>query len=551
MSEIFYSGKLLDVLMQRKYSCCFHYDVSDGRTHFTANFPVGTVFRTEANDPIEGLLTSLTLDEADKPPILRFYQSFEQALTTPGKDEYLETMIHVNTEQLGTALVLAAQYSCGEDGIATSITGYIVSIANFDFNARHKDEAGLKRKAPFPVDLVTYRMENATENFAVVQFDIIRFKLLNEQYGEEVGDAVLENIRANLERVWAREAVTARCGADIFAVFTEYSDTKELESRIAMVRKRLQNFHNIKYTFSVGVYLVKDKSVSLRKMVDCAAIARKEAKNTSANALLYYEDKLTDELHCRHEVESEMQQALETGQFQVYLQPKCCTHNGEIIGAEALVRWVHPEKGIIPPDKFIPIFESNGFIERLDNYIHEEVCKILRKWLDAGMECVPVSVNVSRIYLNNQELPLKLRRLVDIYRIPLHLFQVEITETYENMEAEAIINCFKDCGFTLLMDDFGAGYSSLNTLKNTKFDVIKLDRDFFGNSMMSERGQKIVTHTIAMTNDIGLEIVAEGVETTEQADFLDQNGCKYAQGYLYDKPLPLSDFEKKLFGKDI
>jgi EAL domain-containing protein (putative c-di-GMP-specific phosphodiesterase class I) len=183
--------------------------------------------------------------------------------------------------------------------------------------------------------------------------------------------------------------------------------------------------------------------------------------------------------------------------------------------------------------------------------MHRRVCQIIRKWLDAGVKPVPVSVNVSRVYLDDPNLANELKEVVEEYDIPLELFQVEITETYENKEADSTIKRLKKAGFTLLMDDFGSGYSSLNTLKNTPFDVIKLDREFFGHSMLTDRGQKILTHTIAMTNDIGMEIVAEGVETKEQAAFLDANGCKFAQGYLYYRPEPLDVFEENAFGHSV
>lgn len=541
MDNCSYSDNLVSILLRRKFSCCFHYDAKTKTSEFQSNFPKEVLFNMQAADPVEGLLLSPAVFSSDKTAVADFYKDYRKALHEKSGEKYIETLVRANIDGKNITMSIAVQIETGEDGLACGMTGYMASVANFG--------GSMQTKAPFPVDVVMKKMMSAKENFAVVQFDIIRFKLLNEEYGENTGDAVLEHIRSNLGRVWGRDAVTARFGADIFTVFTEYSDISELEEHIEKVCSELQQFGEIKYKFSFGVYLVKDKNIPLRKMTDNAAIARKSAKDNAARPIKYYEEKFADELHNRHAIESEMQEALESGQFQVYLQPKCRIGDGKVIGAEALVRWIHPDKGIIPPDKFIPVFESNGFIEELDRYVHTQVCRILRKWIDAGVECIPISVNVSRIYLGNSRLALSIKEIVEQYRVPIEFFQIEITETYENKEAEAAINTFKDCGFTLLMDDFGSGYSSLNTLKNTRFDVIKLDREFFGRSMMTERGQKIVSHTIAMTNDIGLEIVAEGVETNEQADFLDKNGCKFAQGYLYSKPVPLDEFEQKYFGR--
>jgi diguanylate cyclase (GGDEF)-like protein len=545
MDKSAYLNNLVEILMRRQCYFFFHYNVKSGDWDFQSNIPESSLLGENADDPIEGLLKSDFVECSDKPMIAQFYADFKRACQIRTKNRYMESIIHVKIDGKPTILSFAVYFTCDENGIATSYTGYAVSVSDV------KTSNLTDKAAPFPVDKVMKNMMSTKENFAVVQFDIIRFKLINEQYGEKVGDMVLENIRTNLEHVWGREAVTARFGADIFTVMTEYSDIEELENRIKHLCDELQHYNDIEYKFSFGVYLVTDKSVPLRKMTDNAAIARKNAKGTAQKPIYYYEEKFGRELHTRHAIESEMQSALQSGQFQVYLQPKCNTLDGSVMGAEALVRWNHPEKGLIHPDKFIPVFESNGFIEYLDNFVHTEVCKILRKWLDAGIKAVPISVNVSRIYLGNPHLAEKIKAIVDKYNIPIELFQIEITETYENREAEDAINTFKDSGFTLLMDDFGSGFSSLNTLKNTRFDVIKLDREFFGDSMMTERGQKIVTHTIAMTNDIGLEVVAEGVETPEQADFLSRSGCKFAQGYLYSRPVPLSEFEKKFFGRII
>lgn len=541
MNSCSYSDDLMSLFLRRKFSCCFHYDVKTKTSEYRCNFPKEALFNMKAADPVEGLLLSSAVCGPDKTVVVEFYKDYRRAVHEKSEGKYIDTLIRANVDGKSITMSLAVQVDTDENGLACGMTGYMASVS--DFGGSHQ------AKAPFPVDVVMKKMLTTKENFAVIQLDIIRFKLLNEEHGEAAGDAVLEYIRSNLGRVWGRDAVSARFGADIFTVFTEYSDINELEERIEKVCAELQQFGDIKYKFSFGIYLVNDKNVPLRTMTDNAAIARKSAKDNAARPIKYFEEKFNAELHNRHEIESEMQNALESGQFQVYLQPKCRIGDGKVIGAEALVRWIHPEKGVVPPDKFIPVFEANGFIEQLDRYVHTQVCIILRKWIDAGIDCIPVSVNVSRIYLGNPRLALNIKEIVEQYRIPIDLFQIEITETYENKEAEASINTFKDCGFTLLMDDFGSGYSSLNTLKNTRFDVIKLDREFFGRSMMTERGQKIVSHTIAMTNDIGLEIVAEGVETNEQADFLDKNGCKFAQGYLYSKPIRLDEFEERYFGR--
>ena len=240
-----------------------------------------------------------------------------------------------------------------------------------------------------------------------------------------------------------------------------------------------------------------------------------------------------------------MQNALLNNEFVMYLQPKYSISANRIIGAEALTRWISPEKGMISPADFIPLFEKNGFIVKLDRFIWEEACKKIRSWIDKGITPVPISVNISREYLHSFDVVEYISELVKKYNIPKHYLELEITESAESTGVEGIVGRLKDAGFTMLMDDFGSGYSSLNMLKTTRFDVLKIDRDFLSEFMESDRGRKIIAHTISMSHDIGLDIIAEGVETTEQAHFLSVCGCDAAQGFLYSRPLSQKDFDEQ------
>lgn len=237
-----------------------------------------------------------------------------------------------------------------------------------------------------------------------------------------------------------------------------------------------------------------------------------------------------------------MEKALKNREFVMYLQPKFSISRNEMIGAEALVRWVHPEKGMLAPLDFIPLFEQNGFVIKMDQYIWEEACRTIRDWMDQGVTPVPISVNMSRRHLRDHDFVDVLNHLVEKYRIPKHFLEIELTETIQENELSTEIERLKENGYKLLMDDFGSGFSSLNMLKNTKFDVLKMDRGFLRNFIGSERGQRIVEHTIRMSRDIGLDLIAEGVETKEQALFLQGCGCDTAQGFYYAKPMPLDEF---------
>ena len=241
-----------------------------------------------------------------------------------------------------------------------------------------------------------------------------------------------------------------------------------------------------------------------------------------------------------------MYTALAEGQFVVYLQPKVEIFSGRIVGAEALARWRHPERGLIPPNRFVPFFERNGFIILLDEYIWEEVCKLLRSWLDKGYRPLPVSINVSRMHFNDNGFCGKLRALTDKYHLPRHLLELELTESafFENEKIlQRTMRSLQEAGFAFSMDDFGTGYSSLNTLRALPFNTVKLDRAFVSDSTDNQRGQIVARNTIVLAKQLGMRIIAEGVETVEQALFLRNMGCDQAQGFYYSRPMDAREFE--------
>ena len=379
-----------------------------------------------------------------------------------------------------------------------------------------------------------------------IQFDIEKFKLINAKYGEEKGTEILNFISNGLDGICTKEQVHIRLTADVFMVASLFEKPEDIQRFISKVENSLGSCGDISYRLIFGVNIVTDRSLPLRKMGDRAAMARQSIKGNALTNVGYYSDQESS-LFSRKYIEDRMYYALEHGEFIMYLQPKYSIRQEKIIGAEALVRWLHPERGLIPPLEFVPIFEQNGFIIKLDEYMWEQACRTIRRWIDTNTEPVPISVNISRVHLSDTKFISVLNDLVKKYDIPKHLIETEITETYENANSAEIINELKNSGYTLLMDDFGSGYSSLNMLKNTPFDIIKIDRDFFSEFMLSERGKKIIHHTISMSRDIGLGLVAEGVETKEQAEFLSSCGCDTAQGYYYSKPMPLDDFEELAF----
>jgi EAL domain-containing protein (putative c-di-GMP-specific phosphodiesterase class I) len=245
---------------------------------------------------------------------------------------------------------------------------------------------------------------------------------------------------------------------------------------------------------------------------------------------------------------NEVNKALEEEQFEVYLQPKVNLMTDRPYGAEALVRWKHPEKGMIPPNDFIPVYERNGIIGKLDLYMWRHVCKLLRKWLDEGKNPNPISVNVSRVNIYNPRLVDTLKNLLTEFRIPANLLNLELTESAFMEDQDLVvktINKLHQVGFKIMMDDFGSGYSSLNVLKDMEIDYLKVDMKFLQQDVeFNGKGEKVLTSVIRMAKWLHLPSIVEGVETLEQVDFLKCIGCEYAQGYYYARPMPVSEYEK-------
>ncbi len=382
--------------------------------------------------------------------------------------------------------------------------------------------------------------------FAFIQFDVERFKLINEQYGSEMGDEVLKFFNDSLSVLCNEKQPFCRLTADVFMVATDFEEKDDLITFIHDLESRLSYYKGLEYRLIFGISIVDDKSKSTRHYGDVAGMARQSIKGNAMQNIAFYENNMITNLHKKKIIEEDMHKAVVNGEFVMYLQPKYSISTRKIIGAEALARWIHPERGMVSPAEFIPIFEANGFIIKLDCIIWETACRSLRKWLDDGIKPVPISVNVSREYLNTCDVVDIIAKLVEKYDIPLDLFELEITESIESNNVREVVTRFKERGFKMLMDDFGSGYSSLNMLRSTQFDVLKIDRGFFSEFMESDRGRKIISHTISMSQDIGLDIIAEGVETTEQADFLYDCGCDAAQGFLYSRPIPFEEFDHML-----
>lgn len=393
------------------------------------------------------------------------------------------------------------------------------------------------------------------QKFAVVRLDVNRFKFINDLHGREEGNRLLRFMATVISANMGPLDAFGRMNSDVFCLCMSYASGNPLLERIKKILKEINQFsESYQVMPSCGICIVKDRDTQMSILCDWANLAQKTIKGSQIKQWAFYDKKLRAKQLEEQRIENEMDEALNKRQFKVFLQPKHNVQNGAVIGAEALVRWDHPERGFLTPCRFIPLFERNGFIIKLDEYVWEETCRIVKSWLDRGIEAVPVSVNVSRVQVYNPNFYKKLLHIIRRYDIPKELLEVELTESsfventvdlYRGMER------LKEEGISFSMDDFGSGYSSLNMLKNVPVNTIKLDREFFNESVATQKGKTIIEHTIGMINDLKLQVIAEGVETGDQVGFLNDCGCLAAQGYYYSRPMPVEEFEERFLKENI
>ncbi len=393
---------------------------------------------------------------------------------------------------------------------------------------------------------------NPEKKYIFIRLDIDHFAMFNSSFGVDEGDKLLKFIAQKIENIAElhHDLVYGRIAADIFCICGEYDGNEShMSEQSDKIQKYLVSYRSdYRIELSVGACIIDDPSLSIEEYYIRSSVAAQHCKNQISTHIEFYDKKYGEKLAAENAITNEMQSALDNKQFVVYLQPKVCLPAETACGAEALVRWKHPVKGMISPGAFIPVFEKNGFIAKLDYYVWEETCIMLREWIDAGKSPFPVSVNISRISLYNPKLCEMMEDLVHKYGISSSLLQLEITESayMTNPELmEKTIDSLHDAGFTILMDDFGSGYSSLNTLKRIQVDVLKVDMKFLPVKDEMERGEIILSCIIKMAKWLGMEVIVEGVETRHQRDFLEGVGCDCIQGYYYSKPIPRNEYEEK------
>lgn len=408
---------------------------------------------------------------------------------------------------------------------------------------------GLYSKGFFYQRVKEILMQHPDQEYDIICSDIENFKLINDIFGMPAGDRLLCGVADMYREMVGKNGISGRFHADQFACLLKRREnyTDDLFVQAEAQINALSNTKSV--VIKWGIYTVKDRAISVEQMCDWAFLAARSIKGQYGKHFSVYGEDLRNKLLREQAITDSMESALLKGQFLIYLQPKYTIKDDRLAGAEALVRWNHPSWGFLSPAEFIPLFEKNGFITKLDQFVWEQACMVLREWSDKGYPSVPISVNVSRADVYQADLADLLVRLVRKYDLSPALLHLEITESAYTENPDQIIQTvsnLRELGFVIEMDDFGTGYSSLNMLNKMPLDVLKLDMKFIQSETAKPMDQGILRFIMGLARWMNLSVVAEGVETREQLEHLREIGCDYVQGYYFAKPMPCADFEERL-----
>lgn len=387
----------------------------------------------------------------------------------------------------------------------------------------------------------TETLKKENKPYYLMIIDIDKFKTFNKKYGREKGDKVLKAIAIKLKEIIEENEIITRLANDIFGII--FLNQKDIDDIVGKINDEISNIkvdeNEYKMLLSIGIYKIKDEDNDIFEILDKALIAHNMSKGNYNKRYFIYDDKIEEKMIKEHDIEMIMEEGLEKQEFKVFYQPKIDTKTGKIKGAEALVRWQREDR-LIPPNEFIPIFEKNKFIIKLDKYIFKKVCDDIKDWKDRFNEKIKISVNVSKEHLLQEDFIEEYLKIASKKNIKPEEIELEITESAMVDEDFDMFNVFqkiKESGFKISIDDFGTGYSSLSMLQNMPIDVIKIDKSFINQPQILEVIMKLA-------KNMNLETVAEGIETSDQQQRLKKLEVDLLQGYYYSKPLEKSKFEK-------
>lgn len=387
--------------------------------------------------------------------------------------------------------------------------------------------------------------------FGGVYFNIKHFSSINDRFGRDCATNIMKLfIHGILEKILYEECI-CRVGGDNFVVLFKKDNLNIIKNYLSGMPITFNDGETVTVTTTAGYYMIPEATESATDVMDRISTAYQLAKSVYKRPFLFYDDEIMQHQTHVKEIEMMFPSAIENEEFKVFYQPKTQLNNYQLAGAEALCRWFRNGK-VISPGEFIPVLEGSKAICTLDFYMLDHVCRDIRRWLDEGREAVKVSVNLSRLHLGDEDLLESILRIIDKYKVPHHFIEIELTETTTDVDYEElkkIVYGLREQDISTSVDDFGVGYSSLNLIREMPWNVLKIDKSFLPTQEEENNDPskvKMLRHIITMSQDLGLECIVEGVETAEQVKLLKDCKCYLAQGFYFDRPLPVKEFEQKL-----
>lgn len=417
----------------------------------------------------------------------------------------------------------------------------------------HESDLGMYNIKQFMKCVRTLCRAGEIDRYAAVRFNLKHFSIVNQNIGRENGTLVMKMfINFISQQLDGENELVCRLGGDNFVALLQSDKLQsvlDILSGTGVVYDE-EDDERVVISATVGVHVIKDKDIFPPDVIDRAILAAQLAKNSSETDVVFFDDKLLARSRKTREISASFPKALEDREFLVYYQPKVAIDGRHIAGAEALCRWMH-NGTLVPPGDFIPVLEQGRDICKLDFYMLDAVCKDIKRWLESGRSVVRVSVNLSRRHLSDPDLLEHIIEIIDRNQIPHQYIEIELTETTTDVEFNALkatIRGLQKEGISTSVDDFGIGYSSLNLIKDIPWNVLKLDKSLLPTQDDENPAQKgvLFRYIISMAQEMGLECISEGVETEEQVQLLAENHCNLAQGFYFDRPLPVEEFEKRL-----
>ncbi|MGX6444972.1 putative bifunctional diguanylate cyclase/phosphodiesterase, partial [Neobacillus sp. K501] len=431
-------------------------------------------------------------------------------------------------------------------------------VGSAKFPATHDEVTGLPNRRYFDEKVkiaINLFKKNNDKLLAIMYFDLDRFKLINDSLGHNFGNMLLKQVAKKLKDCMRDRDIVSRSGSDEFIILLDNVTKME----ISKIAERIQSIftqafvidgHEIFVTPSIGISTFPLDGNNVDELIRKADVAMLQAKNEGRNNYKFYNSNFDKKTLNRLEIENDLRKALDRNEFILHYQPIMDLNANKMKGAEALIRWEHPQLGRVAPDKFIPIAEETGMIVPIGEWVLRTACQQFKNWQENGLHLSTISVNISFRQFYQPNLVSMIEQIVKETEIDPQSLTIEITEsmTMDVEEASLKLTHLKNIGVNISIDDFGTGYSSLSYLKKFPIDYLKIDQSFIRDIAKSKDDENIATTILLMGQNLGLSVIAEGVEVKEQLEFLRRHECNEAQGYLFSKPLPANEI-KELFHK--